>query len=553
MKRNTLTTAVLAGLTGMAGMVSVSNAVNVNPDGLGQVLLYPYYTARGENDTLVSIVNTTDRGKAVKIRFIEALNSREVLDFNIYMSPFDVWVGGITATEDGGGKVIVPDTTCTVPYIHEFAGSEQNFLDFEYTGDKADGGPDGIERTASGYIEVIEMGTMVETPEIAPATTDPSYIPYASKHLGGVPNDCQHFIDQWTFNIDGEANPADSNDLQWISNDTAHGFDADGYYSGGLYGGASIINVDQGTMFTYNATAIDGFWGTDDDPTISHQNPGNLNPDLSSSSEFVSNVFVNGQVVSHDWLNGTPAQDVAAVNAVLTHEMVMNEYVTASELFANTEWVLTFPTKHFHTRNVTTAIAPFQDAWDDEEWACENFNFTTPTEFEDYYVTGGSRAFDREERPDVDPPEGQDPVPPIVSPRPPSDDPEEPEPDYFQLCREANIIRFSSDGETPPEASEIFGEPWREGNGLGYSNFGLQFENGWVRLDLAEIAGSTARRVSTPGINTGTSASEAVEGLPVIGFSANAYVNEALEGATVRANYAGTFNHRGTRSVVSAD
>ena len=36
MKRKTLTTAVMAGLTGMAGMMSVANAVNVNPDGLGQ-------------------------------------------------------------------------------------------------------------------------------------------------------------------------------------------------------------------------------------------------------------------------------------------------------------------------------------------------------------------------------------------------------------------------------------------------------------------------------------------------------------------------------------
>ncbi|MEX0914677.1 MAG: hypothetical protein WDZ60_02185, partial [Wenzhouxiangellaceae bacterium] len=102
MKRKTLTTAVMAGLTGMAGMISVANAVNVNPDGLGQVLLYPYYTARGGNDTFISIVNTTTAGKAVKIRFIEALNSREVLDFNIYMSPFDVWTAAITDLDAAG-------------------------------------------------------------------------------------------------------------------------------------------------------------------------------------------------------------------------------------------------------------------------------------------------------------------------------------------------------------------------------------------------------------------------------------------------------------------
>jgi len=124
MKRNTLTTAVLAGLTGVAGMAGVANAVNVNPDGLGQVLLFPYYTARGGNDTLISITNTTERGKAVKIRFIEALNSREVLDFNIYMSPFDVWTAAVTATADGGAKMVTTDNTCTVPYIFGAGGRE---------------------------------------------------------------------------------------------------------------------------------------------------------------------------------------------------------------------------------------------------------------------------------------------------------------------------------------------------------------------------------------------------------------------------------------------
>src|SRR6056297_3229872 len=106
MKRNTLTAAVFAGLTGVAGMVSVSHAVNLNPDGLGQVLLYPYYTVRGGNDTLISVVNTTSDVKAVKVRFIEALNSAEVLDFNLYLSPFDVWTAALTETDSGGGQMI---------------------------------------------------------------------------------------------------------------------------------------------------------------------------------------------------------------------------------------------------------------------------------------------------------------------------------------------------------------------------------------------------------------------------------------------------------------
>ena len=51
MNRKNLTAAVLAGLAGVAGIVGSAQAVNINPDGLGQVLLYPYYTTNGGNVT----------------------------------------------------------------------------------------------------------------------------------------------------------------------------------------------------------------------------------------------------------------------------------------------------------------------------------------------------------------------------------------------------------------------------------------------------------------------------------------------------------------------
>ena len=95
MNRKNLTAAVLAGLAGAAGIAGTAQAVNMNPDGLGQVLVYPYYTANDGNQTILSVVNTTDQAKAVKVRFLEGFNSREVLDFNLYLSHHDVWVAAI--------------------------------------------------------------------------------------------------------------------------------------------------------------------------------------------------------------------------------------------------------------------------------------------------------------------------------------------------------------------------------------------------------------------------------------------------------------------------
>ena len=72
MKRNSLTTAVVAGIAGVAGFAGLANAVDLNPDGLGQVLIYPYYTVNKNQDSLFTVVNTTGIGKAVKVRFLES-------------------------------------------------------------------------------------------------------------------------------------------------------------------------------------------------------------------------------------------------------------------------------------------------------------------------------------------------------------------------------------------------------------------------------------------------------------------------------------------------
>src|ERR1700688_2679283 len=97
-QRKALYTA-LAGATGL-GAATAAQAVNVNPGGLGQVLLYPYYTTRADThgnafNSLLYIVNSTSSVKAVKVRFLEGKDSREVLDFNLFLSAFDVWTAGI--------------------------------------------------------------------------------------------------------------------------------------------------------------------------------------------------------------------------------------------------------------------------------------------------------------------------------------------------------------------------------------------------------------------------------------------------------------------------
>ena len=66
----------------------------VNPGGMGDVLIFPYYNARtGVN--YFKIVNTSDKGIVGKLRLREGKESEEVLDFIVCLSPhdeFSFWV-----------------------------------------------------------------------------------------------------------------------------------------------------------------------------------------------------------------------------------------------------------------------------------------------------------------------------------------------------------------------------------------------------------------------------------------------------------------------------
>jgi len=528
MKRNTLTAAVFAGLTGVAGMVSVSHAVNLNPDGLGQVLLYPYYTVRGGNDTLISVVNTTSDAKAVKVRFLEALNSREVLDFNLYLSPFDVWTAALTETSAGGGQMITVDTSCTVPYFVGNASDgvgRQQFLDFQYTGQlpvilggpggNNDLGPQGIERTASGYIEMIEMGTLVNDPASVFSDVLGIGAKSAATHDStGTPADCGALELAWA-NSQGPWGNGFGNDID-PEDSTARS-------SGGIFGAASIINVDEGVMFSYNATAIDNFYAGTADAAEQHTSPGSIRPNL-NDGDTTSRVFVSqapDDVDVQTWAFG-----VEAVNATIMFDNLFNEYTVNPGPGAKTEWVLTFPTKAFHTDNIggvgfpigtNAAEPPFTETWIDfviEEIgsACETFDLD---------------IYDREEQ------TTQTGL--IVSPPPPQQG--------FELCREVNVIRFS-ESSGRPDATEILKEPARTSPNLTYTNFQVPFLSGWVDFDLASLGGTLMRRTN-PALGTGVR----YEGLPVIGFNVNTFTNGATAGG-VLSNYGGTFNHRGSRSIV---
>lgn len=320
--------AALAGI-GALGAVGAAQAVNLNPDGLGQVLIYPYYTTRADSagnayNSLLSVVNTTASVKAVKVRFLEGKNSREVLDFNLFLSPKDVWTAAVVPTGAGGAMVQTDDTSCTLPAI---PAAGKAFVNFAYS---ADGAGSGLDRTEEGYVEIIEMATYADTSTTAANVT----------HVGGVPPGCAAETDAL----------ASSEAL---------------IPQGGLMGGMTLINVDSGTDYTSDAVALDNY-----SDTPIYANSGSTLPDLQEASPPISTVFANNAVYQSSWTPGT----ADAVSAVLMHDQVMNEFVLDSITNSGTDWVVTMPTKRFYVQNGTGPAAGglFQSNFNKTDGACDD-------------------------------------------------------------------------------------------------------------------------------------------------------------------------------------
>lgn len=477
----------------IAGVVGTANAaLYVNPDGTGQILLYPYYTVNKGLQTIVSIVNTTDQGKAVKVRFLEGRNSREVLDFNLYLSPFDIWTAAVTAassSDTSPARLVTQDKSCTSPTIPSAGVDFRNFA-YAFPPDQ-DSGPTGLERTREGYLEVIEMGVIDD--ERASSFTPLTWI----THVNGVPNNCNRINQSW------------SPGGEWFTNRHR----AVTAPTGGLFGNAAIVDVDSGVMYSFVAEAIDGAR-----VTPNHQRPGTIFPrlsDIDTNPPNSSVVFYAGAAVTSQF-----STDIDAVSSVLMQNWIANEYYLDPVIGADTEWVITFPTKSYYTDPFYSIarppVAPFTSVFPPAGSASPNLGRAC----EDVTL----RIYDREEQ---TPSDGEDGGIDFSPPPPGSAGP--------QLCFEAQVLTFNQRNRVMAGQSSLL-----LGSNL-YTNvepadFG--FTNGWLSVGF-----------TSPGHALGPSLEGNIfYGLPAIGFAVSRFVNNNARPG-VLANYSGAWRHRGSRLI----
>ena len=310
-------TKIFLGICAALTLAGAAHAVYLNPQGAGEVLVYPYYTVNGGNSTLLSIANPTGDGKAVKVRFLEAQDGRDTLDFNVYLSPYDMWVAQVVKKGDGAA-IFTNDNSCTVPQLPKTEATALPFSTAKFDGSSTwgtDGGPTTIDRTREGSIEIIEMGTV---------TNATHGTLRAITHQAGIPADCAQVVSAW--------------DEYWKTNASTDLAPA----TGGLFGSGTILNVSLGTVEMYNAEAISQFNTPGTLPM--HTAPGSDAPTIASGSSTTSLTFVNDAIVSTPFSRG-----IDAVSSLFMADRIVNEYWTSANIGASSEWVLSFPTKRFYT------------------------------------------------------------------------------------------------------------------------------------------------------------------------------------------------------------
>lgn len=509
-KRKALFTAVLAGL----GAAGTAEAVYLNPNGTGQVLVYPYYTvqsAQGANwNTYLSVVNTTSRAKAVKVRVLEGKTSAEVLDFNLFLSPNDVWTAAIVpsdATATSPGAMVTADRSCTAPVGNlPVANGGQQFRNTQYaTGGDALPGT-GLERTREGYVEIIEMGSLTGTWAAA-----------ATHNSSGVPSNCGVFNAGPTLTPSSIEAP-----------------------SGGLMGTGTLINVNSGQDAGYKADALEAWRNAS-----IYTDPGFVTPSLADAAPATSLVVNAGgtnaagaSVLLTAYRSDFAAQSgvvagARAVASVYMHTAVMNEYVIDQATASMTDWVITQPLKRVFVTS-TTAVQPYSNVLT-SSGACETISFT---------------FFNREEQSAAAAGIDFSPLPPTGAPN--------------SLCWESNVLSIRN-----PGLSQFNGVSTSTSAVLGSANVtnvnvtsGTNFQNGWAILSFAGPGSQTPLGLNAAGTSNAVvldstaiaptvfAGAATFFGLPVTGFMIRNFKNGNLScpgtgtaTITCQGNYGSLFNH----------
>lgn len=529
------------GTTGATMNAVSATTLRISDAGVGHNLLVPYFNAQNNNMSVFHVVNTdTTNGKAVKVRFRSASNSDDILDFQLFLSPGDVWTAAVTQGSDGVAQITTADNSCTVPAIAK--NVPQKFVTDRLNPSLVPG--DKANQTREGYVELFNMADIP-----GPTVTGTATALYtAIKHVNGVApcsvagSTARTLLNTTAITAFNDENAA-----------ARAGFDTP---TSGLLGDWYILNIPQTTTFSGASTSVvalsstagvgtegrgnfvhfpqtsgavpvasinqftaDPLFRTNAYPANATGNTAGYGTQLTVPTLAAANYDLPDMSTPYT-TTANAANTATASNGPLTQAnllttalaatSVTNQYATDASITAKTDWVFSMPTRRYSVvanyaatgtttggQTVTGINAPSYRLFSQlnggitttttQDWFRPNN--TSVDSVGNICVNADAQIFrDREEGPDT---VGEAP---IFSPGTPATAAR------FAFCGETSVLAFGDSG-----ASVLGGNVARQTLKSGFS------ENGWGVITTTNggpglpILGSGFQKLTNPNVGNGIS------------------------------------------------
>lgn len=338
----------------------------------------------------------------------------------------------------------------------------------------------------TGFMEVIEMG---------------DFDPITMGLYNHQNNLCTYIKDAWSVGGQWSNNP-----LKGIKPAT-----------GNIRVSTELLNVAKGYSFEIPVTLLSDFFVAG---TLIHTPVGSHEPNLDSGTKN-SRVFYKGEVIETTWNHG-----YEAVSALLMKESVTNEYNLLTPIRGHSEWIMTLPTMSFHLYSQGNKPIANKDF---------------------YYPEGQSinyRAYSSE---------GFDVPPPCFRFSCAW------YPDIAYLSQLTSVYSLTNTLDNDNFSSNLSISTNPNTYNFHVYSYKPQFsdsekiaaQEGVLKLNFTEKGNSgpgQLPQVSITGINTDTGLNQTFYGLPVIGFAAHFYYNDAA-----LATYSRSQNHSATRRITESE
>jgi hypothetical protein len=482
-----LSLAVAVASAGYTGMVNAQSMDLAAETGLGDLALVPFYTVNAEWSTGVSVINTSEQTQVIKIRMRRAKDSMDALDFNVVLSPEDVWTGYAQRADenDASGEPAIRwytnDLSCTVPALTD------GYLEMPTI---------YREGAESGYLEVLAMGA---------ASDESQPIAVGALHGDdGEPEDCDLVRENFKRGTSAEDYAATVagisatrrsgvvNSGLTIQPKGATGREESAYVASGNALRVSYFIRDDasGTEFGNAAVHISDFL---DGPSITNQRQGINEGDLQGFDHpnlqgGAPTSFIEG------WGGPVAAEPATAATTVyedlrnlLGTDNIINDWSANSsgDLFSvNTDWVVTTPGQYLMTR-----LDEFIDSLEPEGTPClagvptAAYDPVTGAncDFRDIPMRVSAEVWSREEEQITATPDDL-----VVSPAPPTPD------TPVNFDREVNVVQWGE--ETVINEDQVVEIPVPAGAFAGWATIQLEQWSGTTQgiCDFTDYGASIA-------------------------------------------------------------